>query len=223
MKKFGKEILEELLMVFTGKSLDIIVPPLVFIVLYKIFNLESALVGSLVLSVVFLGIRIYKKENLYYAFGGLFGVVFAVGISYLNQNASNFFLPDIIGTSVLIFATTISLFIKKPLAALVSHITRGWSLEWFYRDDVRPAYKEVTIFWLAFFIVRLGIEITLFLNGSVDDLVIANIILGLPVTIGVLTISYIYGMWRLHNLKGPGVDEFKDNKEPPWRGQTRGF
>jgi len=223
MKKLFKEIFGELLLVFTGKSLDIIVPPLLFIALYKLWNLESALIGSLVLSVIFLVIRIYKKENLYYAFGGLFGVLFAVGMSYLNQNASNFFLPDIIGTGVLIVITTISLVFKKPLAALVSHITRGWSLDWFYRDDVRPAYKEVTIFWLTFFIVRLVIEITLFFNGSVDDLVIANIILGLPVTIGVLTISYIYGMWRLHNLKGPSVDEFRDKKEPPWRGQTRGF
>jgi len=223
MKKIAKEVIEELLMIFTGKSLDIIVPPLLFLLLYKVFDLRIALIGSIILSLGFLVSRIYRKENLYYALGGFFGVLFAVIMSYINQNASNFFLPDIIGTSFLVIVTIVTLVIKKPLAAFVSHITRGWNLEWFYRDDVLPAYKEVTLFWLGFFILRLGVEITLYLNGSVDDLVIANIVLGFPITIAVLTISYIYGIWRLHNLNGPGVDEFKDNKEPPWRGQTRGF
>jgi hypothetical protein len=223
MKKIAKEVFEELLMIFTGKSLDIIVPPVLFLLLYRMFDLKVALIGSIILSLGFLLSRIYKKENLYYALGGFIGVLFAVIMSYINQNASNFFLPDIIGTSFLVIVTIITLAIKKPLAAFVSHITRGWSLEWFYRDDVLPAYKEVTIFWLGFFVLRLGVEIILYLKGSIDDLVIANIVLGFPITIAVLTISYIYGIWRLHNLEGPGVDEFKDNKEPPWRGQTRGF
>jgi hypothetical protein len=47
--------------------------------------------------------------------------------------------------------------------------------------------------------------------------------LGWPAIIVVLSISYIYGIWRLNNLGGPGVDEFKDNKEPPWDGQKKGF
>jgi hypothetical protein len=223
MKKLFKEIFEELISVFTGKSIDILLPPLLFLVLYRLFNLEVALVGSLVLSIVFFGIRIYHKSNWYYALGGLLGVIFAVAMSYLNNNASDFFLPDIIATVTLILITVISLLLGKPLAALVSHITRGWDLNWFYRKDVLPAYKEVTIFWLVFFIVRLTIEVNLYVSGNVDELVVANIILGLPLTIGVLTVSYIYGIWRLHNLKGPGVDEFANNIEPPWRGQNRGF
>lgn len=82
---------------------------------------------------------------------------------------------------------------------------------------------EVSIFWLGFFILRLITEVYLYLFSSVEDLVIANIILGLPITIIVLVISYIYGIYRLHQLGGPGIDEYNDGKEPPYRGQTRGF
>jgi hypothetical protein len=167
--------------------------------------------------------RIIKKENVYYAIGGLIGVMVAIGLAYINDNASNFFLPDLIGTSFLIVLTISSLVLKKPLAIWVSHITRGWDLEWFYRDDVKPAYQNVTVFWLGFFLVRFVVELYLYLYSSVDDLVVANIIMGYPVLIGVLTISYIYGITTLRKLKGPGIDEFMNQKEPPYRGQTRGF
>ena len=38
-----------------------------------------------------------------------------------------------------------------------------------------------------------------------------------------LIFSYIYGSWRLKNLGGPSVEEFNENKLPPWEGQIRGF
>ena len=47
--------------------------------------------------------------------------------------------------------------------------------------------------------------------------------LGWPVTIAVLVLSYVYGIWRLHQLGGPGVHEFREGKASPWEGQTRGF
>lgn len=223
MKKLIKEVLQELLIVLSGKSLDVILPPILFIVLYGLFDIIFALIGSFILSIVFLGLRLLKKDNLYYTLGGFIGVIFAGVMTIINNNASNFFLPDLIATVTLIIITIGSLIVKKPLALWVSHITRGWELEWFNRDDVKPAYNEVTIFWLGFFIIRFVVEISLYLNSSVDKLAIANIIMGLPITIVVLTISYIYGIWRLHNLSGPGVDEFREGKEPPYRGQNRGF
>merc|ERR1711879_375086 len=105
-----------------------------------------------------------------------------------NDNASNFFLLDIISTGLLIVASVASLILKKPLAIWVSHITRGWDLEWFYREDVLPAYREVTIFWLVFFIVRINVEIYLYINASIEQLTVGNIILGYPLLIAVLTI-----------------------------------
>lgn len=223
MKSIFKEVLSELLLVFTGKSLDILLPPILFLVLHNIFSLEIALIGSLILSIVFFVTRVIKKDNIYYALGGILGVVIAITLVQVGNNASNFFLPDIITTSLLIIATIMSLAIRKPLALWVSHITRGWDINWFFRDDVLPAYKEVTIFWLGFFIIRLIVEVTLYVNASLSDIVIANIILGYPLLIAILTISYIYGITRLRKLGGPGIDEYMKGATPPYKGQTRGF
>jgi hypothetical protein len=223
MKRLMKEVLEELLQVFKGKTLDVVLPPLLFFVLYSVFDLLIAVIGSIVLSGIFFLHRVRKNDPLIYTISGLIGVVLTSVFTYISNNASNFFLPDIIATSSLIIVTTVSLIWKRPIASYVSHITRGWNYNWFQLDTVKPAYMEVSIFWLGFFVVRLFTEIYLYLFSSVEDLVIANIVLGLPITIIVLVISYVYGIYRLHKLGGPGVDEFMDGKEPPYRGQTRGF
>ncbi len=223
MKRFLIEITKELRMVLTGKSLDILLPPIIFLLLNNLLSLTIALVGSLLLNILFFSLRIIQKENMYYALGGLIGVLLAITLAYINNNGSNFFLPDIIGTGVLVVITTISLIIKKPLAIWVSHITRGWDLKWFYREDVLPAYREVTIFWLFFFLLRFSIEVYLYISSTVDELVVANIIMGIPLLITVLTISYVYGITRLRKLGGPGIDEFLNGSEPPYRGQIKGF
>jgi hypothetical protein len=48
-------------------------------------------------------------------------------------------------------------------------------------------------------------------------------LLGWHFTVILLVISYLYGLWRLSQLKGPSIEEFKAGKQPPWQGQKRGF
>jgi hypothetical protein len=49
------------------------------------------------------------------------------------------------------------------------------------------------------------------------------LITGWPALLILLVLSYIYGIWRLQDLKGPSVEEFKSAASPPWQGQRRGF
>lgn len=218
-----KDIIDELLYVLKGKTLDVLVPPILFYIGLSLFDLVIALIISLLFALSMFVLRITKKEKWYYALFGIIGALFAAALSYLNNNASNFFLPDIIGTGVFVAVTAVTLMIKKPLAMWASHITRGWDIKWFLRDDIYPAYFEVTVFWLLFFMIRLAVEVTLYLTSSTEELVVANIVMGLPLLIFVLTVSYIYGLWRLKQLKGPGIDEYLDGKKPPFKGQRKGF
>ncbi len=55
-------------------------------VLFNIFDLTISLLGSLILSILFLIIRILKRENLYYAIGGFLGVIFAMLLIVLNAH-----------------------------------------------------------------------------------------------------------------------------------------
>jgi hypothetical protein len=82
---------------------------------------------------------------------------------------------------------------------------------------------EVTWMWVAFIIARLAAQILLFQQGNASLLGWANVLLDWPVTIVVLIISYIYGIWRLAKLRGPSVEEYLSHQPSPWKGQKRGF
>ncbi len=217
------EILEELKMVISGKTFDALLPPLVFVVINGLFGLDTAVITALGLALL-LGInRVFRRHNFLYALGGLLGVAFASGLAYFTRTAATYFLPAILSSGLLLLITLGTLLAGKPLAAWASHLPRGWPLEWFWRRDVKPAYREVTLIWAALIGLRLFIQVTMYLAGDPARLAWVNFLLGWPIIIIVLVLSYIYGTWRLRQLGGPGVDEYLEGKEPPWRGQTRGF
>jgi hypothetical protein len=223
MKINFKEIGEELKSVLTGNTLDALLLPLAFALTNALFGLTAGALAALGLGLLLMLIRLIRKQAWAYTLAGMALVGVAAGLSLLTKEAVNYFLPNLITSSLLVLATLISLILGKPLAAWASHLTRGWPLDWFWRDDVLPAYREVTWAWMVFFLLRLGLQLALYLQGQVSTLAWTETLLGWPVTLIVLVASYVYGIWRLRQLGGPGVDEFIAQTPPPWKGQTRGF
>ncbi len=218
-----EEIIEELQSIFLNKTFDALLPPLIYAVSNSILGLQTAVMLAVTTALINFSRRIIKKENWKYSLAGLIGVIFASSFAYLSNNASNYFIPALTSSTLFLLASVITVLIGKPLAGWASHLSRGWPLEWFWRQDVKPAYREVTILWAIYFALRLAIQLRLFFSEAVLNLAWINILLGWPAIMVVLSISYIYGIWRLNNLGGPGVDEFKEGKEPPWDGQKKGF
>ena len=219
----GKEILEEIKSMISGKTVDAILPVLAFVFINSLKGLNVAIIVSFGVAVIFAVGRLARKQNWRYAFGGLIAVAIASGLAYLTQNAANYFLSSLVSSAIYFIIALVSLFIGKPIAAYASHLSRGWPLEWYWRKDIKPAYREVTWFWAVLILLRLIIQFMFWLRGDVIALAWAYVLLGWPVTLSVLIVSYIFGIWRLHRLGGPGVEEFKAGKEPPWKGQTKGF
>jgi hypothetical protein len=219
----NQEILEELTSILKGNTLDAILPPMIFVVLNNVVSLNLAIMGALGVAAAFGVYRVSKNQKSLYALTGFLGVALAGGFALIANNATNYFLPGIISNVFFLVVMFISILVGRPLAALASHITRGWTLKWFWRKDIKPAYSEVTWMWLALFIMRTSLQIYLYMQDNVVQLVWVNLLLGLPFTIFVLVLSYVYGLWRLKQLKGPGIEEFNAQKQPPYKGQTRGF
>jgi hypothetical protein len=134
-----------------------------------------------------------------------------------------YYLPGIISGAVTALFCLLSVIIKRPLVAWTSYLTRRWSLGWYWHPKVIPAYSEVTLIWALFFALRTLIQFELFQLQAAGALGIVQMLSGWPALIILLIASYLCGMWRLQNLGGPSVKEFKTNKEPPWKSQKRGF
>ena len=223
MKTLAKELYAELMLVLRGKTLDLLLPPIVFYVAYSYLELNIALIIAIGFGGLLNLYRIIHKQKWWYAMFGMIGVLLASGFTFLSQNATDYFLFDMIGNVLVVIVVAFSLLIKRPVAAYASHITRGFPIPWLFRKDIYPAYWEVTVLWLAYLTLRGSIEIVLYLQGNLSGLVWFTTLAGIPMLLGVLIASYLYGLWRLRTLKGPSVDEFLAKKEPPYEGQKKGF
>lgn len=219
------ELLQEFRTVFSGRTntADTILPPLLYAFVNMLAGLVLATLSALVLAAFLTVLRLIRKQSWYYAISGLVLTLMAVGLAWFTQNAANFFLPDLLTSSTLLAVALLSILAGKPLAAWSSHLTRAWPKDWYWLPNIRPAYTEVTWMWVAFIASRLMAQYTLYQQDNASLLGWANVLLGWPVTIIVLVISYIYGIWRLTKLGGPSVDEFLSNQPAPWKGQKRGF
>ena len=186
-------------------------------------GVNIALWGALGVSIIFSLFRIARRENLAYSLGGLGGTLLAAVFVKLSGSGSGFFLPGFFSGAITIILCVISVAINRPFVAWTSFITRRWTLNWYWHPKVLPAYNEVTIAWAVAFSARLTLELWLYQQDSLGMLGGVRIILGWPFIIVLLVTSYLYGLWRLGKLKGPSVEEFKEEKTPPWEGQKRGF
>jgi intracellular septation protein A len=221
----ARELIEELNTVLRGKqtTLDTVVPPVLFVVVNLISGLDAAAVAALASAVLIMLFRLLKRQSLTYAVGGVGGVLLAVSIAKLAGSAEGYFVPALISGGLTVLACLGSVIIHRPLVALTSRLTRGWPMAWYWHPKVRPAYSEVTIAWAVFFAIRLGLQAALLDRHDATLLAAFNILSGWPATIILLIASYIYGQWRLEQLHGPSIEEFKLNAPPPWQGQKRGF
>ncbi len=218
-----QEIKEELTLVLKGRTWDAIIPPIVFTALLNVTTLLVAALFAVLTAALLTLRRVINKQPIGYAAAGFLSVLFATLFSLYRQQAGDFFLPGFITSGIFNLFLLLSVLVKKPFAALASHISRGWPLDWFWRSDIRPAYSEVTLFWFFFFTLRWAFQFSLYLSDQLSSLALWNVVLSAPAIVIVLIFSYVYGIARLRHLGGPGVDEYINNQAPPYRGQRRGF
>lgn len=221
----SRELLDELRIVFAGRNsfLDAILPPILFLLVNGLVGFQAAMWSALGLSVIIAAMRIFRKQALIYALAGVGSAAVAIVIAWVLGNSEGFFLPGLISGSLTLLLTIISLAIRRPMAAWTSYVARRWPWDWYWHPQVRPAYSEVTFAWVLFFAARLFLQFYLYENQDVNSLAVTNFVTGWPATILLLIGSYLYGKWRLENLHGPSVDEFKNDTPAPWQGQRRGF
>jgi len=219
-----RELLDEFRLILgNGSLLDAILPPVIFLLINSIFGFQAAMWTSLGVAVLIAALRLWRGQSLLYALAGIGSVGLAILIVWLLGRAEGYFLPNLVSGGMTFALALVSLLIRRPFVAWTSFIARRWPLDWYWHPRVRPAYSEVTIVWTIFFAARLLWQVSLFQAQAASQLAIVNALLGWPALIILLVFSYLYGTWRLGNLNGPSVEEFRNQIPPPWQGQKRGF
>jgi hypothetical protein len=224
MPSKAHELLEELRSVSNGVGLmDTILPPISFLLLNGLAGFQAAMYGAIAIALLIAILRLRRKQSLMYALAGMGSVALAIALALLLGRSEGYFLPGIVNGGITIALALVSLLIRKPMVAWTSYLARRWPLEWYWHTQVRPAYTEVTLIWTLFFVLRLWWQVALFQGQDTGQLALVNALTGWPATVVLLIISYLYGTWRLGQLQGPSVEEFRAGVPAPWQSQRRGF
>jgi uncharacterized protein DUF3159 len=178
-------------------------PAAAFVIAYTASGSDTntAAIVAVGLALVLSLARIVKRESPMYAVSGLIGVGFAAFVATRSGRAEDFFLPGLLANAVYAAAFLISLAVRRPLVGIIVTKLDGEDDAW-RRDPLRVrAFVRATWLWATLFLMRLVVQLPLYLAGDVVALGVAKTAMALPL--------FGVGLWltwllvRRHRIPAP--------------------
>ncbi|VXB15609.1 Putative membrane protein [Arthrobacter sp. 9AX] len=167
-----------------------ILPGLLFLVTYTISqDLTVSLVAALATAAVFTVVRLIQRRPLTQALAGVVGVGISAWLANTTGKAEDFYLPGFFTNAAYIVAMVLSIALKWPVAGLLFGFIRNEGLDW-RNDPARlKAYRLGTWIIVAVLVLRLVVQVPLYLLGpeGLAALATTRLIMGAPL--------YILGVW----------------------------
>jgi hypothetical protein len=162
--------------------LESVVPFAVFSGVYAVTQeLRPSIVAALVPAALLALWRIVAREPLTQAVSGVVGIGIGAFIASRTGNATDVFVPSIIKNSASAAAVTLSILVRWPIVGLVVGPVTGEMFGWRHDPPRYAAYRLASWIWVAMFVVRLAVQVPLWLADQTVLLGILNaFVLGLP-------------------------------------------
>jgi uncharacterized protein DUF3159 len=162
--------------------IESVLPYTVFSLVYAMTkNLQTSIVAAAAPLVVLIVWRLIAREPLTQAFSGVLGIALGAFFAHRSGKAADFFLPNILKNLGFAALYAVSNLVRWPLIGVVIGPMVGEMFAW--RDDARryAAYWWVTWIWVGLFLVRLAVQVPLYLADNVTLLGTLNgLVLGIP-------------------------------------------
>src|SRR5205823_503543 len=102
----------------------------------------------------------------------------------------NFFLPGLLINTAYAAAYTVSILVRWPLLGVVVGPLFGEGMAW-RRDPVRRrAYSLASWIWVAMFLMRIAVQLPLYLSKELVALGVARLAMGWPLFLLAIWLSY---------------------------------
>ncbi len=173
--------------------LETSLPTAAFVVAYAASGSDTrtAAIIAVGLAVVLAIGRLARRQTPRHALSGLVGVGLAAFIAVKSGRAENFFLPGLFLNAAYASAFAVSIVIRRPLVGvIVTQLDRsgdGWRAD---RLRMR-VFNRASALWAGVFVLRLLIQLPLYLAGAVLALGVARTALGIPLTALALWLTWL--------------------------------
>jgi hypothetical protein len=157
-------------------------PAVAFIVAYGVSGSDTDVAAGVAvgLALVLALARLIKRESPRHALSGLIGVAIAAFIAARSGRAENFFLPGLLLNAAYAAAFIISILARRPLVGLIVGQLDGSGAGWKIDSSRLGAFTKASWMWAGLFLLRLAVQVPLYLAGAVVALGVARTAMGLP-------------------------------------------
>lgn len=157
-------------------------PAIAFVTAYTATGQDATLSATIAfgIGVVLAAARLARRQTVRYALSGLAGVALAAFIVSRTGRAEDFFLPGLLMNAGYAVAYLISIFVGWPLLGVFVGAITGQGMKWRDDPDLVRAYSRASWIWVAMFLLRLAVQLPLYLAGAVVVLGVARVAMGAP-------------------------------------------
>ncbi|WP_052492491.1 DUF3159 domain-containing protein [Leucobacter komagatae] len=171
--------------------LEAVVPGLLFVVLF-VFT-QDARLSALVpggLAVLLVVARLVQRETIVSAISGMLGVGIAVVITLITGRGVDYFLSGFVVNVAWGVGLLASILVGWPAIGLLIGMLDGDMRGWRKKPKVRMTAFWLTVMWLGLFVLRLAVQVPMYLAERVEALGVARIVMGVPLYALVLIVTW---------------------------------
>ena len=170
-------------------SLETALPTVAFVVIWSWRqDLRQAVWTAVVVAVVLAVIRLVQRSSLQHVLGAVFATGIAAFFAMRSGKAEDAFLPGMLLSGAYLVGTLVSILVRWPVVGFLvgAGDPRAAEDPFGWRRDAGMVRVCSRLTWVlvALYVVRLSIQVPLYLAGQVAALGAAKIVLGWPLWIG---------------------------------------
>jgi hypothetical protein len=173
-------------------ALESALPSVVFVTVYLSTGSElgTGLIAALVTAALLAAARVWRKEKPIRVLGGLVAVAVAALVAARTGNASDYFLPSLLANIASALVWAFSIVTGWPLLGVIVGLALGQKTRWRADPDLLRAYSLASWVWVGSFLVRAAVNTPLYLTDNLVGLGISRVLLGWPMVLVVIAISW---------------------------------
>lgn len=170
-------------------SLETALPTVAFIAVWSWRqDLKQAVWSAMAVAIVLAVLRIVQRSSLQHVLGAVFATAIAAFFAMRSGKAEDAFLPGMLLSGAYLVGTLVSILARWPVVGFLVGAGDPRAAEdplgWRRDSGMVRVCSRLTWVLVALYVIRLSIQIPLYLAGQVEALGVAKIVLGWPLWIG---------------------------------------
>ena len=160
--------------------------------------LQWAIGASVAIAAVIAIFRFARKQSVRFAVNGLFGIALGAWLAWRSGEARDFYLPGIYFTLGYVAVLLGSIVIGHPLVGWIwTVIANGGKGDWRGDARLRRTFAWLTALWAGVFLLKVAIQVGLYIANEATALGVARLALGYPPFALLLAVSW----WAVRRVR----------------------